>query len=186
MRALRIFAQILCLEIAEVKKCVQRVFDVLKSILQQRRRHGLEFGDRLDRLQTDKDIGVAVRIKRVCVEEVRPAEEIKTSTTEFCYRREELGSPDANVAELDLIKFGERGGHCVGVRNPARVASQPGQRRFRRNRHPGEVSSSVGCAGWLNDLLLNWLLTREGLKFLCWGGWLPWHSGPRQSSWWRS
>jgi len=41
-------------------------------------------------------------------------EEIKTSTTEFCYRREELGSPDANVAELDLIKFGERGGHCVG------------------------------------------------------------------------
>src|SRR5271165_3952066 len=128
LRALRIFAQILCLEVADVKNRVQRDFDVLKSILKQRQRHGLEFRDRLDRLQTDKDIGVAIRIKRVRVKEVRSAEEIKTSTTESCYRREELGSPDANVAELDLVKFGERRRHCVGVRDPARVASQPGQR----------------------------------------------------------
>jgi hypothetical protein len=158
----------MCFKVAEVKKRVQRGFDVLKSILQRRRWHGLEFRDRLDRLQTDQDIGVAIRIKRIRVKEVRPAEEIKTSTAEFCCRREELGSPDANVAELDLIKFGERRVHCVGVRDPARVAGQPGQRRSRRHRHPGEVSSSVGCAGSLNDLLLNWLPTREGRKFPNW------------------
>src|SRR5260370_31047555 len=99
------FAQILCLEVAEVKKRVQRDFDVLKSILQYRRRNGLEFRNRLDRLQTDKDIGVAIRIKRVRVEEVRPAEEIKASTAEFCCRREGLDSPDGNVAELGLIKL---------------------------------------------------------------------------------
>src|ERR1700737_1453081 len=104
MRALRIFAQILCLALADVKNRVQREFDVLKSILQQRQRHGLEFRDRLDRLQTDKDIGVAIRIKRVRVEEVRPAEEIKTSTTGYCDRREELGSPDANGAGVDLVE----------------------------------------------------------------------------------
>ena len=88
----------------------------------------MEFRDRLDRLQTHKDIGVAIRIKRVRVEKVRPAEKIKTRTTEFCCCREKLGSPDTNVAELGLVKFGERGVHCVGVRDPARVASQLGQR----------------------------------------------------------
>jgi hypothetical protein len=45
------------------------------------------------------------------------------------------------------------------VRDPAWIASQSGQRWLRRNRHPGEVSSSIGCAGSLNDLLLNWPLT---------------------------